>query len=105
MLRDDARARRRGERAALRLFRETLWPDAARRAEADAPPALGRFALLDRYRRRYPLSRLIVAVVGNVDPAAVAAALTSAFPAPDAAPPASPPLRSPAPRPAGRASG
>ena len=75
--------RRAGEaasRAALRLFGETLWPDAARRAEADAPPALGRFALLDRYRRRYPLSRLVVAVVGNVDPAAVAAALTNAFP-------------------------
>src|SRR6185295_17641258 len=44
------------------------------------------FALLDRYRRRYPLSRLIVAVVGNVDPGAVAAALTSAFPAPDGPP-------------------
>jgi zinc protease len=88
-LRDDARrGAADGERAALRLFRETLWPDAARRAEADAPPAMGRFALLDRYRRRYPLSRLVVAVVGNVDPAAVAAALTSALPAPDiAAPP------------------
>ena len=79
-LRDDARRAAEGERAALRLFRETLWPDAARRAEADAPPAMGRFALLDRYRRRYPLSRLIVAVVGNVDPAAVAAALTIRLP-------------------------
>jgi zinc protease len=92
-LRDDARRAADGERMALRLFRETLWPDTARRAEADAPPAMGRFALLDRYRRRYPLSRLIVAVVGNVDPAAVAATLTAAFPAPDAAP--LPPATSP----------
>jgi len=83
--RDEARAEG-GERAAWRLFRETLWPDAARRADTDAPPPPGRFALLDRYRRRYPLSRLIVAVVGNVDPGAVAAALTSAFPAPDGPP-------------------
>jgi zinc protease len=71
-----------GDRAALRLFRETLSPDAVRRAENEPPPALGRFALLDRYRRRYPLSRLIVAVVGNVDPAAVVAALATAFPGP-----------------------
>jgi zinc protease len=84
--RDEARAGDTAARAALRLFGETLWPDAARRAEGDTPPALGRFALLDRYRRRYPLSRLVVAVVGNVDPAAVAALLANAFPAnaPDA---------------------
>jgi predicted Zn-dependent peptidase len=35
--RDEARAEG-GERAAWRLFRETLWPDAARRADTDAPP-------------------------------------------------------------------
>ena len=104
-LRDDARRAAEGERAALRLFRETLWPDAARRAEADAPPAMGRFALLDRYRRRYPLSRLIVAVVGNVDPAAVAAALTSAFPAPDTAPPVVAAALAPSPLPAPRGEG
>ncbi len=104
-LRDDARRAAEGERAALRLFREALWPDAARRAEADAPPAMGRFALLDRYRRRYPLSRLIVAVVGNVDPAAVAAALTSAFPAPDTAPPVVAAALSPSPLPAPRGEG
>jgi predicted Zn-dependent peptidase len=83
-VRDDARAAADGARAALRLFRETLSPD-ARRVQPDAPPAMGRFALLDRYRRRYPLSRLIVAVVGNVDPSAVAAALSAAFPGPDPA--------------------
>jgi zinc protease len=93
--RDDVRGADGGERAALRLFRETLWPDAAVRAEVDAPPALGRFALLDRYRRRYPLSRLIVAVVGNVDPAAVAAVLTRALPVASPAP-ASPPPSAPA---------
>jgi len=91
--RNEARAEA-GERAAWRLFRETAWPDAARRGDADAPPS-GRFALLDRYRRRYPLSRLIVAVVGNVDPAAVATALTAAFPASDAPPAATPAAPSP----------
>ena len=50
-----------------------------------ALPAMGRCALLDHYRRRYPLSRLIVAVVGNVDPAAVAAALR--LPSPHRTPP------------------
>ncbi len=98
--REDARAGDPASRAALRLFGETLSPDAGRRAEGDPPPALGRFALLDRYRRRYPLSRLVVAVVGNVDPAAVAAALTNAFAggAPDAptAPPAPPAAVAPA---------
>jgi zinc protease len=94
-----------GERAALRLFRETLWPDAAGRGEADAPPALGRFALLDRYRRRYPLSRLIVAVVGNVDPAAVAAGLTRSFPGASSSPSSSPPAAAPSPSPVVRAEG
>ena len=99
-VREDARAAADGERAALRLFRQTLSPDAARRAQPDAPPAMGRFALLERYRRRYPLSRLIVAVVGNVDPAAVAAALATAFPGtePVGAPAAvAPPIAAPSP--------
>ena len=64
------------------------------RAERDAPPALGRVRLLDHYRRHYPLSRLVVSVVGNVDPAAVAAALTPRFPAPACAPPPSYPALS-----------
>jgi zinc protease len=90
--RDDARGVDAGAQAALRLFQETLWPDAARPGAGGAALAPGRFALLDRYRRRYPLSRLVVAVVGNVDPASVAAALANAFPSsvPPAAPPASP---------------
>jgi predicted Zn-dependent peptidase len=104
-----ARRRRPGARGAA-LVRETLWPDAARRADADAPQALGRFALLERYRRRYPMSRLIVAVVGNVDPAAVAVELAAAFPGSDATRPAPvraappPPAQLPRPpRPAGEA--
>ena len=64
--------------------------DAGRRAEALPTPT--RIGLLDRYRRRYPLSRLVVAVVGDVDPAQVVAAVTSAFPGgPAAGPPAVPP--------------
>jgi zinc protease len=78
--RDEARRTDAGGVAALRLLRETLWPDAARPADAAAAPAPGRFALLDRYRRRYPPSRLIIAVVGDVDPGAVAAAFADAFP-------------------------
>jgi zinc protease len=101
--RDDARVAAAGERGALRLFRETLWPDVPGHAELDAAPVLGRFALLDRYRRRYPLSRLIVAVVGNVDPAVVAAALARAFAGAPASPPAAAP--SPPPAPAVRAEG
>jgi zinc protease len=92
-----------GSRAALNLFHETLWPDAARRAGADALPTPSRIGLLERYRRRYPLSRLVVAVVGDVDPAQVVAAVTSAFPgAPAASSPAAPqpaPTAAPAPPP------
>ena len=79
-------ARRRDEsltsdsRAALNLFKAELWPDVALRAEGDAVPALTRLGLLDRYRRRYPLSRLIVAIVGDVDPAQVVAGVADAFP-------------------------
>ena len=79
--RDDARAGDVTARAALRLFGETLSPETVRRDSTNAPSTLGRFALLNRYRRRYPLSRLVVAVVGNVNPAAVAALLTNGFPA------------------------
>ena len=79
--RSEAQGSEAGSRAALNLFHETLWPDAARRAGAEALPTPTRIGLLDRYRRRYPLSRLVVAVVGDVDPAQVVAAVTSAFPA------------------------
>ena len=105
--RDDARAGDVTARAALRLFGETLWPETVRRDDADAPSTLGRFALLDRYRRRYPLSRLVVAVVGNVDPAAVAALLTNAFPASasPSPPSASTPPASASPLPAVRGEG
>lgn len=87
---DEARSAGAAVPAALRLFHETLWATAVRRDDPDTAPAPGRFALLDRYRRRYPLHRLVVAVVGNVDPAAVAAALSTAFPGPAPATPAAP---------------
>jgi predicted Zn-dependent peptidase len=76
-----ARTSEAGARAALNLFQATLWPDAAPRADGDAPAIPTRLGLLDRYRRRYPPSRLVVAVVGDVDPAHVAAVVTQAFPA------------------------
>jgi zinc protease len=77
-------------RAALRAFSETLWPRQPFHFEAsggtpEAIAALTRVRLLDHYHRRYPLSRLAVAVVGDVDPARVAAALAPLF-APEAAP-------------------
>jgi zinc protease len=107
--RDDARVADTGSQAALRLFQQTLAPEAAPRAEADPAPALGRFALLDRYRRRYPLHRLVVAVVGNVDAASVARALAGALPgaAPTdtPAPPAAPPPMPTSPVPAVRGEG
>jgi zinc protease len=101
--RDDARGVDAGAQAALRLFQQTLWPDAARPGDGGgAAIAPGRFALLERYRRRYPPSRLVVAVVGNVDPAGVAAALANAFPPSTATPAvpvaaASPPVAAPQP--------
>jgi zinc protease len=68
-----------GPRAALRLFHDTLWPDRAGPGDGDAAPVLGRVALLERYRRLYPVSRLVVAVVGDVAPAHVVATLASLF--------------------------
>ena len=83
-------------RAAWRLFREALWPGHPFRFDplgsAGSLAALGRVRLLDHYRRHYPLSRLVVAVVGDVDPQEVVATLTALFA--DAAagtPPAEPP--------------
>jgi predicted Zn-dependent peptidase len=80
-------------RGALSLFQETV-SSGVRRADSEPPPVLTRLGLLDRYRRRYPPSRLVVAVVGAVDPAQAVAAVGNAFPVPPSAVP-------PVPRPPG----
>jgi zinc protease len=87
-------------RAAWKLFREAVWPDQPFRLEPAGTPAslagLTRMRLLDHYRRHYPLDRLVVAVVGDVEPrevAAVAGALfawTQPGPRPVASPPPAP---------------
>jgi zinc protease len=84
-------------RGAWRLFREALWPGHPYRLDplgsAGSLAALGRVRLLEHYRRHYPVSRLVVSVVGDVDPKEVVATLTALFaaaapgaPPPDAAP-------------------
>jgi zinc protease len=86
--------------AARRLFREALWPGHPFRLDplgsAASLAALGRVRLLDHYRRHYPVSRLVVSVVGDVDPQEVVATLTALFA--DAA--AGPPPAEPPPEPA-----
>ncbi|HSY42136.1 MAG TPA: insulinase family protein, partial [Polyangia bacterium] len=86
--------------AARRLFREALWPGHPFRLDplgsAASLAALGRVRLLDHYRRHYPVSRLVVAVVGDVDPAEVVATLTALFADAAAAPPPPEPPPEPA---------
>jgi zinc protease len=69
--------------AARRLFREALWPGHPFRLDplgsAASLAALGRVRLLDHFRRHYPVSRLVVSVVGDVDPAEAVATLTALF--------------------------
>jgi zinc protease len=69
--------------AARRLFREALWPGHPFRLDpqgtAASLAALGRVRLLDHYRRHYPVSRLVVSVVGDVDPQEVVTTLTALF--------------------------
>lgn len=94
-----ARASDAGARAALALFEETLVPG-RRAAQPGAGSALTRVRLLDAYRRRYPPSDLVVAVVGDVDPQRVATAFVASFadaPAPQTRP-AGPPPAAVAPR-------
>jgi predicted Zn-dependent peptidase len=76
-----------GGEAALRLFRETLWPDRVRRTGPEVVGAFTRVRLLDYYRRNFPPGRLVMAVVGDVDPARVIAAFDSALAPLAAAPP------------------
>ncbi len=83
--------------AAARLFREALWPGHPFRLDplgtAETLAGLGRVRLLDHYRRHYPVSHLVVSVVGDVDPKEVVATLTALFAdaAAGAAPPDPPP--------------
>ncbi|HXU05191.1 MAG TPA: insulinase family protein [Polyangia bacterium] len=99
--RTEVRASDGGPQAALGLFQETLLPG-TRRADGEALSTLSKLGLLDRYRRRFPLSRLVVAIVGDVDPASAVAAVSQAFPAPGgplatagSSPPSPPPAASP----------
>ena len=84
-------------RAAWQLFREALWPQHPFRlnplGSAEALATLGRIRLLDHYRRRYPVSQLVLTVVGDVEPGPIVARLTSLFSeaAPAAPPPELPP--------------
>ena len=86
--------------AARRLFREALWPGHPFRLEplgsAASLGALGRVRLLDHYRRHYPVSRLVVSVVGDVDPPEVVATLTALFADAVAVPPPPDPQPEPA---------
>ena len=86
--------------AARRLFREALWPGHPFRLDplgsAASLAALGRVRLLDHYRRHYPVSRLVVSVVGDVDPAEVVATLTALFADAVAGPPPTEPPPEPA---------
>ena len=66
-----------------RLFDEALWPGHPFRLDpwgtSASLAALGRVRLLDHYRRHYPVSRLVISVVGDVEPKEVVAALTALF--------------------------
>jgi zinc protease len=68
-------------RAARQLFREALWPQHPFRFDPLGSPqvlaTMGRMRLLEHYRRHYPLSQLVLTVVGDVDPAAIVSTLTS----------------------------
>jgi zinc protease len=86
-----------GARAAFALFQETLAPG-RRAADAEGLAALTRLRLLEIYRRRYPPSGLVVAVIGDVDPQRVTAAFAAAFADVPAAPPRPPAAAPPAPR-------
>jgi zinc protease len=86
-------------RATWQLFREALWPQHPFRlnplGSAEALATLGRIRLLDHYRRRYPVSQLVLTVVGDVEPGPIVATLTALFS--DAAPAAPPPELPPEP--------
>ena len=68
---------------AAQLFDEALWPGHPFRFDplgtASSLAALGRVRLLEHYRRHYPLGRLVVSVVGDVDPKEAVATLTALF--------------------------
>ena len=75
--------------AALRLFKGALLPGHpyALEPSVQSVGGLSRRRLLELFRRSYPLSKLTIAVVGDVDPATVVERLEGRLPA---APPAAP---------------
>src|SRR5204863_3872562 len=70
-------------RAAARLFAQTLYRDHPYALDplgtADSVANLTADDLAALYRDRYPISRLVIAVVGDVDPDAVVAAVERRF--------------------------
>jgi zinc protease len=68
---------------ARQLFREALWPGHPFRLDplgsTESIASLTRVRLLDHYRRRYPESRLVISVVGDVEPGRVVATLSALF--------------------------
>jgi zinc protease len=66
-------------RQAWRLFRQAITGERARASDVDPLPALSRVRLLEHYRRHYPVSRLAIAIVGDVDPARAIAVLAPDF--------------------------
>jgi len=86
-------------RAAWKLFREAVWPDHPFHLEPAGTPAslagLSRVRLLDHYRRHYALDRLVVVVVGDVEPREATAAVGALFVERGPRPVASPPPAAP----------
>lgn len=88
-----------GAPAAVRLFKQTLLGSHPYQLEPlpQAVAMLSRRRLVEHFRRAYPVSRLTLAVVGDVDPAEVAEQLEAllgqgpASPAPPPVPPPAPP--------------
>jgi zinc protease len=83
-------------RTAWKLFRAALWPGHPDRLDplgtAESLAALGRIRLFDHYRRHYPISHLVISVVGDVEPRDVVATVSRLFAeAPAGASPPQPP--------------
>ena len=89
-----------GAPAAVRLFKQTLLGSHPYQLEPlpQAVAMLSRRRLIEHFRRAYPVSRLTLAVVGDVDPAEVAEQLEALLGQAPASP--APPLAPPPPSPA-----
>jgi zinc protease len=80
--------------AALRLFKGALLPGHpyALEPSLQSVGGLSRRRLLELFRRAYPLSKLTIAVVGDVDPQTVLERLDARLPAAPASPPPTAPV-------------